>query len=365
MPESAPFAPTPPRPGEGFPRPWWRRLPARRSLRPLLREALGRLRGYSLTRQPPPPTSDVLGSAAYGAAQPILGMRILAADAELLREAFIPAGWLALFCAVIAALGAGPGDPGLLTKRGGSLLAFAAAFYKIFAALAVAPPILFANHYARLAAQVRYQLGFGACAPREASLWFFAKRSAQSVILVAFAVAPFYLLERAPIVGHATVALLGLWGLHWVVVDALDDARVLLPGETLKSAEAAAAQNAPQPWFVRAFLRAARALSTVPIAGRPLAFLVRAFARVCDRLAVPFREEIALLEQHRALGLGFAVATSALLAIPGLNLLFRPIIIVAASHLLGHLEATEAAHGHPGAPALGPSAERASATGAG
>ncbi len=236
MPESAPFEPIPPRPGEGFPRPWWRRLPPRLSLRPLLREALGRLRGYSLTRQPPPPASDALGSAAYGAAQPILGMRILAADAKLLREAFIPAGWLALFCAVIAALGAGPGDPGLLTKGGGGLLAFAAAFYKIFAALAVAPPILFANHYARLAAQVRYQLGFGACAPREASLWFFAKRSAQSVILVAFAVAPFYLLEQVPIVGYAAAALLGLWGLHWVVVDALDDARVLLPGETLKSA---------------------------------------------------------------------------------------------------------------------------------
>src|SRR5229473_1081009 len=281
MPESAPFEPIPPRPGEGFPRPWWRRLPPRLSLRPLLREALGRLRGYSLTRQPPPPASDALGSAAYGAAQPILGMRILAADAKLLREAFIPAGWLALFCAVIAALGAGPGDPGLLTKGGGGLLAFAAAFYKIFAA-----------------------------------------RSAQSVILVAFAVAPFYLLEQVPIVGYAAAALLGLWGLHWVVVDALDDARVLLPGETLKSAEAAAAQNAPQPWFVRAFLRGARALSSVPIAGRPLAFLVRAFARICDRLAVPFREEIALLEQHRALGLGFAVATSALLAIPGLNLLF-------------------------------------------
>src|SRR6266851_270727 len=273
MPESAPFEPIPPRPGEGFPRPWWRRLPPRLSLRPLLREALGRLRGYSLTRQPPPPASDALGSAAYGAAQPILGMRILAADAKLLREAFIPAGWLALFCAVIAALGAGPGDPGLLTKGGGGLLAFAAAFYKIFAALAVAPPILLANHYARLAAQVRYQLGF------------VAKRSAQSVILVAFAVAPFYLLEQVPIVGYAAAALLGLWGLHWVVVDALDDARVLLPGETLKSAEAAAAQNAPQPWFVRAFLRGARALSSVPIAGRPLAFLVRAFARICDRLA--------------------------------------------------------------------------------
>jgi hypothetical protein len=180
---------------------------------------------------------------------------------------------------------------------------------------------------------------------------------------VAFAVAPFYLLERAPIIGHATVALLGVWGLHWVVVDALDDARVLLPGETLKSAEAAAARNAPQPWFVRGFLRAARELSRVPIAGHPLAFLVRAFARICDRLAVPFREEIALLEQHRALGLGFAVATSALLAIPGLNLLFRPIIIVAASHLLGHLEATEAAHGHPGAPALGPSAQAAGTRG--
>jgi hypothetical protein len=151
----------------------------------------------------------------------------------------------------------------------------------------------------------------------------------------------------------AAGALLGLWGLHWVVIDAFDDARVLLPGETLASAEAAAERLAPPPWFVRAFYRGAEHLRRAPYVPGFVAGLARKFAHVCDRLSVPWREEIALVEQHRALGLGFALATTALLATPVLNLLFRPIIIVAAVHLLGHLEPGEAGRGHPGAPGHG------------
>ena len=51
--------------------------------------------------------------------------------------------------------------------------------------------------------------------------------------------------------------------------------------------------------------------------------------------------EIELMENNRYVSLGFGLSTAALLAIPGLNLLFRPIILVASSHLLGHLEQHE------------------------
>jgi hypothetical protein len=307
---------------------------------PLVRTSWRRLLSFARAPQPPPPASDLAGSALYGAAQPLLALRILAGDAELLREALVPAAWLAAFCALVAFL-----------NGEGSLFGDAKTFYTTFAALAVAPPILFGKHYARLAAQVRYRLGFGACAPREGSLWFFGKRALQSVILVSLAAAPVAVFRTVPIFGIAAGALLGLWGLHWVVVDAFDDARVLLPGETLASAEAAAERSAPPPWFVRAFYRGAEQLRRTPHVPGFVAGVARRFARACDRLSIPWREEIALIEKYRSLGLGFALATTALLATPVLNLLFRPIIIVAAVHLLGHLEPGETGRGHPGAPA--------------
>ncbi|HYV67872.1 MAG TPA: hypothetical protein VE964_16655, partial [Myxococcales bacterium] len=47
------------------------------------------------------------------------------------------------------------------------------------------------------------------------------------------------------------------------------------------------------------------------------------------------------MESHPHVALGFALSTATLLAAPVLNLLFRPIILVGSSHLLGHLESTE------------------------
>jgi len=125
------------------------------------------------------------------------------------------------------------------------------------------------------------------------------------------------------------------------VVDAFDDARVLLPGETVRSAEATDRQ-APPPWFVRWFRHAADRL---PVIGGPL----RAFARLCDRLSLPWRGEIALMEANPSIALGFALSTATLLAAPVLNLLFRPIILVASSHLLGHLESVDPSQ-HPQLP---------------
>ncbi len=83
------------------------------------------------------------------------------------------------------------------------------------------------------------------------------------------------------------------------------------------------------PWFVRALSRAAARL---PVGGWP----ARRFARFCDRLARPWREDIAVVEGHPLLVLGFGVATAALLATPVLNLFFRPIVLVGAVHVLGH-----------------------------
>jgi hypothetical protein len=281
------------------------------------RAAFSRLRSFA-SRKQAPPREQAPDRVVYGLAQPILGLRLLVSDPELLREALVPAVWLGAFCAVVAAL----------SPDGAGFWGWVKSFYKTFAVLAPVPSVVFAKHYARLAAMVRWRLGFGACGPREYPMVVSLKRAVQQAIVVAIGVIPFAVLGI-----FISKAVILVWGVHWVVVDAFDDARVLLPGETIRSAEAIDRQ-APAPWFVRWFLHAADRL---PLIGGPL----RAFARLCDRLSLPWRGEIALMEANPLVSLGFALSTATLLAAPVLNLLFRPIILVASSHLLGHLEAVD------------------------
>ena len=295
------------------------------------RAALSRVPGFAARAQPPP-ADEAPVQVAYGLSQPVLGLRLLVSDPELLREALVPAAWLGAFCAVVAAL-----------SHHGGFWDWTKEFYKTFAVLAPVPSIIFAKHYARLAAAVRWRLGFGPCGPREYSIFVSLKRAVQQAIVVALGVIPFAIIWKV-LPGLGTLisnAVIIVWGVHWVVVDAFDDARVLLPGETIRSAEATDRQ-APPPWFVRLFLNVANRL---PVIGGPL----RAFARLCDRLALPWRGEIALMEANPAVALGFALSTATLLAAPVLNLLFRPIILVASAHLLGHLEAADPAQ-HPQLP---------------
>jgi hypothetical protein len=282
------------------------------------RAAFSRVWSFASRKQAPPPREQAPDRVVYGFSQPLFGLRLLLSDPALLREALIPAVWLGAFCAVVAAF----------AHEGSGTWGWVKSFYKTFAVLAPVPSIIFAKHYARLAALVRWRLGFGPCGPREYSMGVSLKRAIQQSIVVAIGVLPF------AVIGLFFSKLIILaWGVHWVVVDAFDDARVLLPGETIRSAEATDRQ-APPPWYVRWFLRAADRL---PVIGGPL----RAFARLCDRLSLPWRGEIAIMESHPHVALGFALSTATLLALPGLNLLFRPTILVASSHLLGHLEAAE------------------------
>ena len=300
------------------------------------RWARKRFKSFSREMQPPPAKADPAVNVLYGAAQPILGARILLKDPELLREGLVPAVWLAAFCAVCALVS--PADGPIWAGRFKT-------FYRTFAVLAPVPSIIFAKHYARMAALVRWKLGFGACGPREYPLFTSLRRAIQQAIVIAIGLLPLAAIWHfIPFFGKIiSQVVVGAWTVHWVVVDAFDDARVLLPGETVKSAEATD-QRARSPWFVRMFLRAA---DHIPV--RPVAGALRKFARFCDRLSLPWRGEFALMEGHPTISTGFAFMTATLLAVPVMNLLFRPIILVASSHLLGHLEAEDPASQHPDA----------------
>ena len=269
--------------------------------------------------EPPEAHAD---RVVYGLAQPLLGARMLFADRALLRAAAVPAGMLALFCAGVA----------LIDPVSWSVSGVLHRFYQTFAILAPLPSVLLARHYARLAALARDKLGFGPVQPCLEPLGRAVKRMIAQAILVAIGLVPLsFALDLVPLVGplvlHAAVAV---WALHWIVVDAFDSARVLQPGQTLADLDRLA-DEAPRPWFVRLL---GQAEGRVPLVG---GLLVR-FGRWCDRLARPWREEIALVERHPSLMAGFALSTAALVATPVLNLLFRPIVLVGAAHVLGRVE---------------------------
>jgi hypothetical protein len=271
---------------------------------------------------PRPPPVAGFDRVVYGLTQPLLGLRMLATHRDLLRAALVPAVLLAAFCAVVAVLG----DGGDVLHR----------FYTTFAVLAPLPTIVLAGHYARLAARARQVFDFAPAEPCIEPLRRVLGRAVKQAILIALALAPVsWLLHLVPGFGWLLVqAAAAVWALHWVVVEAFDSARVLRPGETLADLDAAA-QHVRQPWYVRGLLDAA---ARAPIGGR----FLRRFAGICDRLSLPWREEIALVEDHPALMLGFALSTAAVLAIPILNLAFRPIVIIGASHVLGRIEAAPA-----------------------
>jgi hypothetical protein len=276
--------------------------------------------------------------AVYGLMQPLLGARMLFADPELMKAALLPAGLLAAFCAFVAIFVPWWSDGGVVHR-----------FYKTFAVLAPLPSVLLAGHYARLAAVARNKFGFGPAMPCIEPLGRALSRMLKQMLLGSIGLLPLTLaLELVPFFGPlAAKVAVAVWALHWVVVDAFDSARVLQPGQTLRDLDALAEQ-APQPWFVRLMARGQQ----LPVVGR---VLLR-FARWCDRLARPWREEVALVEEHPSLMIGFALATAALLATPVLNLLFRPIVLIGAAHVLGRLEGHgQLALAAAGAPSPSPS----------
>jgi hypothetical protein len=300
-------------------------LNLRQSLPGLVSSVANQLRAYIRDEVPEiPPKEKIADRFLFGLAQPVIGLRVVVRDRQLLKAALIPAVVLGLFCALVA-----------LATAHGSPLRYFKRFYELFAALAPMPSIIFARHYGRLAAAAHHKLGFGECLPRREPLSIVIRRAVYQAVLIAIVSAPTVgILRLLPFLGRPLAALAAaLWALHWIIIDAFDDARILHPGETLKEAEAKN-ESARQAWFVRTFYWLAPRL---PFGARFLRF----FARRCDRLSIPWREEMEIAEREPPAVTGFGLTTAALLATPVLNLLFRPIIIVASVHLIGHLSASE------------------------
>jgi uncharacterized protein involved in cysteine biosynthesis len=290
--------------------------------------------------------SSVRDRLLYGCAQPVLALRMLVSSRVLLLDALFPVLMLAGFCSLSALLhlkiGQLPED-----EESIRLIGFWTRFFAAFAMLAPLPSILFAAHYARLAATAYRTFSLGDCEPRRESLFRSAIHALKQAAVISIAVAPLVgLAAKIPHVGTVLAASLGaVWALHWVVVEAFDSARVhaTSPSGLAASTETSVAAPdvdsqanpsvVPEIWFVRACEHAG---ARIPVVG----FVVRWFAALCRYLAKPWKEEIALTEQHTVLMLGFAVMTALLLATPILNLLFRPTIVIAAVHLLAHLPRT-------------------------
>ena len=250
-----------------------------------------------------------------GLLAPLHGARLVFTDPELRDAALLPAALLASFCVVVTLFTSWPG------------LGWVRRFYQVFVALAPVPTVLLASHYAQLAVLAHRREGAAEVAPHVEPLGNGLTRLVMQAILAAIALLPLTIvLHLLPLLGSLTAkAVLGLWALHWIVVNALDGARVLRPGETLEQVDARS-ESAPRPWFVRHLEQLAPRLGPLE---RPLT----SFAGFCDWLAKPWREEIAFVEEHPALAAGFALTTALLLCTPLLQLFFRAVVTVAAVRL--------------------------------
>ncbi len=285
----------------------------------------------------------------HGLLQPLHAVALLARDRELLMEALLPALLLLGFC-----LSVGFFKALLFSDEPGFLQTMCKTALHSFVVLAPVPSIIMANHYGRLGAQAHERMQLGACKPRQRPLVSSALLAVRQVVVVAVVVLPLSLAAHlVPWVGGLIAkGLLLVWAMHWIVVEALDDGSVMLEGESEPAPPPAQTPQRPwTPWFLWPVHAVGTCLPSVP--GAPLRFFVRRSGWLCS----PWRHEVTLVEQNVPVMLGFTMTTAALLCTPVLNLVFRPITVVAAVRLLGQLRlAADRATPAAADPALAPAA---------
>lgn len=280
------------------------------------------LRDHAREPSPPPSSGKPIDEFIWGLAQPLLGVRTLVSHGDLFIRGLVPVVLFILVCALVVDGGEVEGLWGLI-----------AAYYGVLVGAASISPVLFCRNYAKLAAEARRHLDVPRHDPYLRSYWQSFVEAITQAIVLAIGVAPWVaLISYLPLFGGLWAAVIGwLWIVHWIVVEALDSARTLAPDQTPETLEQHHAKLDP-PWYSGAALGLLRApLSTVLLP-------VRAWGIIMARLGRRWRGEVAMIEARPWLAVGFGVGTSLLLVIPVLNLLFRPAIVVAASHVLGRLE---------------------------
>lgn len=271
------------------------------------------------TREPTAlaPDAGRLDQFNYGLAQPLLGVRLLLREPGLRERAIVP---------VLVVLGVCVAATVLAGQRPGAPFDRVSTFFLTLIAVASMPPVLFANGFSRLAVATRDRLGLGRRRPHLRALGELLREVVQQAIVLAIGLLPLLILaEAVPVLGGVLGWVLGaLWTLHWIVVEAFDAARTL-------SVDADDATDEPgaAPWFARIY----------NVGGGGRVRPIRWFARLVTRLGARWRGEVALIEAHPWLAAGFSLGAAVLLALPGINLLFRPVIVVAAAHVHGRLEA--------------------------
>lgn len=288
---------------------------------------------------PPPRSVDRAGLVRYGLAQPFLGLRILFGSADLLGVALAPALGVLLVSGLVAY---GTADEHGAVRGVG-------AFLLTVAALAPLPSVLFGRVYAHLAAKARPHLGLPPAGPYLRGLVKLAGEWLAQVAVLSLGTLPFVVLAGlVPGLGPVLALVVqAAWAGHWIVVEGYDNARTLPPGRTVDELEARARAQAGHPWFHRWHhaVHGPRLLVTVLAPMRMLSEVVNALGR-------PWRLEVDLVEREPWISLGFGLGAAAMLAVPGLNLLLRPAVVVAGVHLRHHLLPDEAPRAEPaGAPA--------------
>ncbi|HTE56835.1 MAG TPA: hypothetical protein VK698_38540 [Kofleriaceae bacterium] len=265
---------------------------------------------------PPPPAVDRFATFTYGLAQPLLGLRMLRRHPELLRPALLPVVLVTIFCALSAVGGPHPTVGGMVVR-----------FYAALAGAASAPPFLFADRYARVAARAHERLGLGPAEPRLTRFMPRLRQLLRFALVIALPIAPvLWIVGAVPFAGAAAAYVVSAaWTLHWIVVEALDGARV---------AGAPGAAPPEWPWFLAWAGRPG--FADLPgLVRRPLGWA----ARRVRALTRPWHEEAALAAANPILSTGFGLAVAGLLAVPVVNLLLRPAVLIGGVHLLARVRA--------------------------
>jgi hypothetical protein len=283
----------------------------------------------------PPPERGRWAQIKWGAAQPLLGLRAIFSRRELARFLPRPLLWLVLICAAY---------PFVRRPLPATVAAWGVDFYRAFASLAVVPTVLFANHYFRLAARAREVFGLGPQRPRQERL----RRSLALVIEQSL-----ILILPIPLLHHLIVVVMMLFGFHGGFIAAtvdFDSFALTLPTWINAVGWALLIPWAAQ-WIVVDALDSARVLradgrpSDAGEAGRPprfarwLRWLLVGFG--LEHWSKPWWEEFAIAEGQPWIALGFMATTALILAVPVVQFVFRPAIIVAAAHWLGYVEVAQ------------------------
>lgn len=287
-----------------------------------LRRALSLVRLWSGTPGVQPASaSDKLDRFLYGFSQPLLGIRVMLRDRTLLGEGLAPSLLVAGLCGALA-----------YVKAEGAW-EFISNFMVLLAGLAPVPPFIFARYYARIAAKARNKMGFGPVEPYLKPVTQSAIETLKMVIILAIGVAPLtFVLSLVPVWGGIlTWILSAIWSLHWIVVEGYDNARTLAPGETVAEREAAGQALEYEPAFLRW-------LSRLPGPLRVVFLPARMVGEVVQSLSKEWLPEIVEVERTPHLSAGFGLGVALLLAIPGLNVLFRPAVSIGGVHLRARIE---------------------------